>query len=141
MAIRRRAILKTFTLAPILSVLNRRLGYSAVSSAHDPSYVNINVHGLFFMRFSLGKLELIAPDIDEHRYCTVSGGFLTEMSPQKPLDINFTDPNSLSGLAQGNIKSFTEAPAITQFSVAKTKVGDFNGPYRVKITLPQPEEI
>src|SRR5215472_2698718 len=132
MAINRRAILKTFALAPILSVLNRRLGYSAVSavtSADDPSYVNINVHGLFFMRFSSGKLELIAPDIDDHKYCTVSGGFLTEMPPQKPLDINFTDPNSLSGLMPGKITSFTDTPAIPQFSVPKTNVGDLGGSY------------
>jgi hypothetical protein len=109
--------------------------------ANDTCYVNILLHGLFFLEFSNNLLTVTAPDISMHKYCMVSNGFLTEFPQQlKPIDIDLS-PTSLSGLQQGMINKFTDHPAIPQFSKQDTKVGDLQSNYRLKIILPQPEDL
>ncbi|MBZ5508549.1 MAG: hypothetical protein LAO78_24080 [Acidobacteriia bacterium] len=109
--------------------------------AKDTCYVNILLHGLFFMEFANNLLVVTAPDIGMHKYCMVNNGFLTEF-PQKvkPIDIDL-GPSSLSGLQKGAVNKFTDYPAIPQFSKKDAKVGDLKTNYRLQILLPQPEEI
>ncbi len=45
-----------------------------------PSYVNILVHGLFFMEFTGTGLTLTAPSTGMHLYRYGRGGFLCQVS-------------------------------------------------------------
>jgi hypothetical protein len=109
--------------------------------AQDLCYVNILLHGLFFMEFNSSNLIVKAPRIDMHRYFIGNQGFLTEIpSSADPFDLDLS-PSSSSGLQPGSINTFANHLSIPQFSKSATGVGDLTSSHRFSIKLPFPADI
>jgi hypothetical protein len=111
--------------------------------SQDISYVNILLHGLFFMEFDLVNNNLIvtAPQVDMHSYCCGSNGLLMQVSaPDKQVDIDMTG-QSMTGLQAGSINTFTSNPAVPQFSRNDTGLGKMTGAYSLRLKLEYPDDI
>lgn len=96
-------------------------------------WVNILVHGLFFMDFHGDKLILSTPDVMGHMVMGGCKGLLSELPP------NIDWYSMYRPLKKGQTTSFTQWPQIMQFS--KVTVGQLIGPYKCRIVLPLPETV
>lgn len=112
--------------------------------SQDICYVNILLHGLFFMEFDLTNKNLIvtAPHVDMHFYCCGSNGVLMQLSAaNQQVDIDMT-ASSITGLQPGSIQTFTDYPAVPQFSRRDTGLGKITGSaYNLRIKLEYPDDI
>jgi hypothetical protein len=163
MSMNRRTMLKGVVLSSAVSTLascQQRVARSgpgispATASSDGSCFVNLLLHGGFFVDFQQTGIVVKAPAVLMHKYAIGSQGFLTELykpaaQPRLPatippptdiaVDMDWT--TLISGLAAGAVKSFGDYPAIPQFSATDTKVGNMNGPYRWQIALPFPKEV
>jgi len=106
----------------------------AVSTATPtPDYVNILLHGLFFMDFQTDGLVISTPDVMGHMIKTGCKGLISDLTH----DVDWVVNNR--PLKPGTMRSFSGRPQIFQF--AKSTVGYLTGPYKARIALPFPAEI
>lgn len=147
MTISRRTVLKSTVLGPAFSLVNSVFEYpqgTSSSTFNDMCWVNILLHGLFFMEFkpqsNADTLVITAPDIKEHKHCMLHNGLFMEFPLEKPFQMDLR--TQLTDLVPGKIDSFEHYPAIPQFSKTQAKVGELVGQnYRLRIVLPLPQEI
>jgi hypothetical protein len=110
---------------------------SSSAQTPDTAYVNLILHGLFFMRFVQGVLIVQTPQFDDHKLFAGANGFLVELSPGQSFDLT----GGTTKLKTGTVDSFKQCPQVPQFSIGQVNVGDFTGNYRLQIILPKPESI
>lgn len=106
-------------------------------------YVNILVHGLFFMEFDAEgvPLTLTAPSTGMHKYCCGRNGFVFTISApneQVTLDL-INDP--IADLASGQERSFKSHPEVPQISKLQAGTGNIDSPGALQILLPYPDQI
>lgn len=101
-------------------------------SESTTDYVNVLLHGLFFMEFQTTNLVITSPNVDMHLYRSIINGLPADL----PHDMDWVSQNPLR---TGLDNSFSNHRQIPQFS--KDRVGRLIGPYRFRLVLPAPDEI
>jgi hypothetical protein len=102
------------------------------ASTSAPDYVNILLHGLFFMDFQTDSLVVSTPDVMGHMVMVGCKGLISDLTH----DVDWSDPQG--PLVPGTATSFAGIPQIPQFS--KNVVGHLTGPYKARIALPFPDK-
>jgi hypothetical protein len=104
-------------------------------------YVNVLLHGLYFMEFNSNNLIAKAPAIGMHCYASGASGCIIEIPKEyKPYQIDLT--TEIAGLVPGKKNDFSEFPQIPQFSKSGPNgVGDLTEAQQVALILPYPADI
>ncbi len=135
----RRELVKTLAMFSVVRFSNfawAKTHYGCDPNESNDPYVHLIFHGLFFMQFANGGLEIAAPKLSaSSAHHELLGGQLGHISEIKK-DLNFS-----SVLQKGPVTSFKKWPSIAQFSLQESGVKADLSKGRAKIALPQPEEI
>jgi hypothetical protein len=94
------------------------------------NYVNILLHGLFFMEFIGNVMVVTSPVVAGHEI-KAGCGFLVDLPGGTNIDLTESD------LCPGSTRCFPKSMLV----IPRMSVGNITGAYALRITLPLPQEI